>query len=90
MNYNENKLQRKVKKKDVHNCPRVVGPATNYFFRKMLPMHKFMEKVNDNNRAWLRIYETDKEKQRLKNKVDFPATEAQIRGCNQEWPFFIK
>ena len=51
---------------EVHECPRVVGPATNFRFRKMLPMYHFIDRVYGNNNAWLRIFETEKEKVRLK------------------------
>ena len=43
----------------------MVGPATNYKFKRMLPMHVFLDKIMDNTRAWLRIYEPEDEARRI-------------------------
>ena len=78
---------------DVHDCPRLVGPATNFKFRKMLPMYHFIERVFGNNRAWLRIYEAEKEILRLQELREFmtiPIDEATLTSSNREWPFLIR
>ena len=78
---------------DVHDCPRLVGPATNFKFRKMLPMYHFIDRVFGNNRAWLRIYEAEKEKIRVKELHDqmvVPIDEAALASHNREWPYLIK
>lgn len=49
----------------IHNCPRIVGPATNYKFKYMLPMTHFLQKINDNSRPWLRVYKPNTELKRI-------------------------
>ena len=78
---------------EVHDCPRLVGPATNYRFRKMLPMYHFIERVFGNNRAWLRIYETKKEEVRVKELHEEyvkPVDEITLTNSNREWPYLIR
>lgn len=38
-----------------------MGPATNFKFRKMIPMYNFIDKIYGNNRAYLRVYNANKE-----------------------------
>ena len=46
---------------DPHKCPRVIGPATNYTFRRMLPMYRFLDLVRGNSRSWLRLFDEKSE-----------------------------
>lgn len=74
---------------DVHDCPRVVGPSTNYKFKKMLPMTHFIEKIMGNSRSWLRVYEEAEEVERIeayREKMNQVITEAEQAGVNRDWP----
>ena len=79
---------------DVHDCPRVVGPATNFKFKKMTPMYQFVERILGNNRSWLRIYEADVETQRKQEYKDsihnVEVTEQALNASNREWPYLIR
>lgn len=50
---------------DLNDCPRIFGPATNYIFRKMIPMTAFLQQIELNKKAYMRIYEEEPEKIRL-------------------------
>ena len=80
--------------RDVHDCPRVVGPATNFKFKKMAPMYQFIERILRNNRSWLRIYEADVEAQRKQEYKDsihnVEVTEQALLASNREWPYLIR
>ena len=78
---------------DIHYCPRLVGPATNFEFRKMIPMYNFIDKVYGNNRAYLRVYNAQKEeKRKLERKQAWveDVTENQLVSNNKEWPYIIR
>lgn len=68
--------------------PRIFGPATNFKYKEMIPLPLFIEKIAENNRPWLRIYEENEQK----------SSEIKLIGCseksvidnNKEWPFFLK
>lgn len=54
----------------------------------MMPLPLFLEKISENNRPWLRIYEENEQK----------PSEGKLIGCqdktvidsNKEWPSFLK
>lgn len=73
--------------------PRIFGPPTNYTFKKMVPMVKFLENMEENHRPWLRIYDADEEEARLELKArqKHEHTDALAnRYCNKEWPQFLQ
>ena len=78
----------------MHNCPRIIGPGTNYKFKKMVPIYQFLEQIMENNRSWLRIYEGDGEAKRIKEFKEKARTEEiadiTLQNCNKEWPYIMK
>ena len=59
----------------------------------MTPINHFVDKVLDNSRAWLRIYERDKEEKRIlehrEARVE-PIPDATWKTCNKDWPYTLK
>ena len=53
--------------KDQHDCPRIVGPMTNFNFKKMIPIHQFIQLILGNSKSWLRMYDTESENKRLED-----------------------
>lgn len=56
--YDMNQYQQAMEIKDLHESPRIVGPMTNYIFKKMQPMHQFLDLVLGNSKSYLRMYDT--------------------------------
>ena len=78
---------------DIHECPRIVGTVTDFEFREMSPIQIFLEKVQDNNRSWLRIYEHMKEEERLyeiKEQWNTPFEPNETQSCNRDWPYLMR
>ena len=59
----------------------------------MIPISQFVDKVQGNSRSWLRIYEYEKEQERLYElreelaKIPDPSD---IQTSNREWPYFLR
>lgn len=79
---------------DLHDCPRCVGPSTNFKFKNMYPMHQFLELMLGNNRSWLRMYDTAGEKDRVEKRQSHLANHLyendEIVLNNREWPHIIR
>lgn len=70
-----------------------MGPATNFLFRKMIPMYHFIDKVYANNRPWLRTYEAKQEaKREIERKQAYveDVSEQALHSNNREWPYLIR
>jgi len=68
--------------------PRIFGPATNFKYKEMMPLPLFLEKIAQNNRAWLRIYEETEQKSTEEKLIGI--NEKTVIESNKEWPIFLK